>query len=162
MISEKMIAKLSEQVKHEWESEFFYLTFMAWCFNNNYNGFGAWFLKQASEEREHGMKMLRYLNEVDADISIPSITTPKGEYQSIEQIFQLGLEHELKVTGLISELMNLAHTEKDHATQQFLQWYVSEQVEEEANFRGIIAKLERIKGSPGGLFMLEAKLGERA
>lgn len=162
MISQPMQAKLNEQVRHEWESEFYYLAIMAWCFNNNYGGFGLWFLKQAGEEREHGMKILRYLNEVGAEIAIPSVKTPAVQIKSVEDTFELGLEHEKKVTRLIHDLVDLAVTEKDHTTNQFLQWFVSEQAEEEASFRDIVAKLQRIKGAPGGLFMLEAKLAERA
>jgi ferritin len=162
MVSKAMAAKLNQQAKNEWESEFFYLTMMAWCFNNNYNGFGAWFLKQAAEEREHGMKIFRYLNETDQDIVIPSITVPKADFKSVEDVFEQGLAHEQEVSRLIGKLADQAISEKDHATLEFLQWYIKEQVEEESSFRDIVTKLGRIKGSVGGLFMLEAKLAERA
>jgi ferritin len=156
-----MQKQLNEQVKNEWESEFIYLTMAAWAYNNNYDGFGLWFIKQAGEEREHGMKILRYLNEADADMIIPSITVPKVEFKDIPDLFKRGLEHEQKVTGMFYRLTELAIAEKDFTTQQFLQWFIIEQLEEEASFRGIIAKLERIKGSSSGLFVLEAKLAER-
>lgn len=162
MVSQQMIDKLNDQVKFEWESEYLYMAIAAWCYNNNYDGFGTWFMKQASEEREHGMKILRYINEVDGDIVIPSIETKQVSFSKVEETFQASLAHELKVTARINDLVSQAHSERDHATTHFLQWYVGEQVEEEATVRGILAKLERINGSPSGLFYLEAKLAERA
>ena len=162
MVSKKMGEMLNEQVKNEWESEFIYLAMMAWCFNNNYDGFGMWMLKQAGEEREHGMKILRYLHEADFPLAIPSLHAPKPQFESVEKVFRQGLEHEQKVTKMIYALTEQAVADKDFTTQQFLQWFINEQLEEESTFRGIIAKLERIKGAPGGLFMLEAQLAQRA
>ena len=124
MISKKMQSQILDQVKAEWESEYFYLAMMAWCFNNDYPGFGMWLLKQADEERGHGMKMLRYLNEVGGELAIPSVTVPKAKFESPAQIFDLVLKHERKVTALIYGLVKTAEEEKDYATLNFLQWYV--------------------------------------
>jgi ferritin len=162
MISQQMAAKLNEQIKHEWESEYLYLAMAAWCLNHNYDGFGAWLLKQAGEEHEHGMKFLGYLNDQGAAITIPSIGVPTIEFKDVEDIYRRGLEHEKVVTQLINGLVDLAFADKDHATREFLGWFVKEQVEEEKSFSGIIAKLERIRGSVGGLFQLEHHLGKRA
>lgn len=162
MISQQMTAKINEQIKNEWESEYLYMAMVAWCLNHNYEGFGAWFLKQAGEEHEHGMKFLNYLNDVGAAIVIPSINVAQIEFKDIEDIFRRGLQHEQGVTKNIHDLMELAVADKDYASQELLQWYVKEQVEEEKNFGDVISKLERIKGSVGGLFQLEHHLGKRA
>lgn len=161
MISKKMQDRLLEQVKAEWESEFYYLAMMAWCFNNNFPGFGKWLLKQADEERGHGMKLLRYLSEVGGDLAIPSVTVPKARFESPAQIFDLVLKHERKVTALIHGLVEAAQQEKDYATLNFLQWYVKEQVEEESTAADIVARLERVKGQGAGLMFIENQLAAR-
>jgi ferritin len=156
-----MAATLNEQIKNEWESEYLYMAMMAWCLNHNYDGFAAWFQKQAGEEHQHGLKFLEYLNDVGANVVIPSITVPAIEFKDIEELYQGGLAHEKEVTKNIHDLVELAIAEKDHATREFLQWFVKEQVEEEKNFQDILIKLERIRGSVGGLFMLEHRLSKR-
>lgn len=161
MISPQMAAKLNEQIKNEWESEYIYLAMMAWCLNHNYDGFAAWFQKQASEEHEHGMKFVRYLSDVGVHVVIPQINAPQAEFKEVEDLYRLGLEHERQVTGMINALTDLAIADKDHATRDFLQWFVREQVEEEKSFLDVLNKLERIRGSVGGLFMLEHRLGRR-
>jgi ferritin len=161
MLSKKMQAALNDQVRAEWESEFIYLAFMAWCFNNNFDGFGLWFLKQADEERGHGMKILRYVNEAGGDIVVPNVSYKTPKLTGVEQIFKLGLEHEEYISGRIDDLVALANGEKDHRSASFLKWFVDEQLEEENTFRGIVAKLERIKNAPGGLYMLESHLAAR-
>jgi ferritin len=161
MVSNKLQEMLNEQIKNEWESEFIYLGMSAWFFNNNYDGFGNWMLKQAGEEHEHGMRILRYLNEADCDIIIPDVSPGKADITGVEDIFAKGLKHEQKITGLINKLTEQALAEKDYTTQQFLSWFVNEQLEEESSFRDILNKLERIKGSASGLLFLEGKLGSR-
>lgn len=162
MPSQALAAKLQEQVKHEWESEYYYLTMMAWCTNNAMDGFANWFRMQAQEEHGHGEKFLKYLAEIDCDISIPSIVTKQVEFKSIEQLFDLSLEHEKKVTGLICNLVKMAEAEKDYMTLQFLQYFIAEQREEESTVRDIVNKLRRLNGAPGGMFYLESHLGKRA
>ena len=159
MLSKTIQAKLLEQVKNEWESEFIYLGMMAWCFNNNYDGIGNWLYNQANEEREHGFRILRYLIESDGDISIPSIAVPKANIKDLESIFEAVLKHEQKVTKMIHTLVDLSLKEKDHATNAFLQWFVTEQMEEEASARDILNKIQRTQGSPGALYLMEQKIG---
>ncbi|MCL5270344.1 MAG: ferritin [bacterium] len=161
MLSKKMEERLNEQVRNEWISEYYYLAMMAWCFNNDYDGFGMWFLKQADEERAHGMKLLRYLNEAGGSIRIPAVAPPGTELQGVDHMFELTWEHERKVTAMIHEIADLARQEKDYATDNFLQWFIKEQVEEENTVRNIVAQLRRIQGAPAGLFMLESKLAAR-
>lgn len=161
MASQKMAAMINTQIKNEWESEYLYMAMSAWCLNHNYDGFAAWFLKQASEEHEHGMKFLNYLSDVNHDVTIPSINVPKIEFKDVEDLYRRSLDHEKGVTKNISDLMDQAIADNDHATREFLGWFVKEQVEEEKTFFDVIAKLERIKGSVGGLFQLEHHLGKR-
>lgn len=162
MLSKSMQDRLNAQVKAELESEYYYMAMMAWCFNNDYDGFGFWLLNQAKEEHAHAEKLMRYVNEAGGDIEVPDITVHARDFDGVEDIFTKVYEHEQKVTGLVHALVDAARKENDHATDNFLQWYVGEQVEEENNARGIVAKLNRIKGNPNGLFMLEGQLAQRA
>ena len=161
MISKNLQKQMLEQVKAEWESEFYYMAMMAWCYNNDLDGFAKWFYQQSAEERIHGFKILNYLTEVGCDIAIPSVTAPKVAFKDIEQIFELTLKHEQKVTALIHALVETAIKEHDHASNAFLQWYVTEQVEEESTARTILTQIKRCKGYPGALLMLERELGAR-
>jgi ferritin len=161
MISKSLQKELLEQVRAEWESEFYYMAMMAWCYNNDLEGFAKWFFQQADEERMHGFKILAYLTEVGCDIAIPSVAVPKTAFKDIEHLFELTLKHEQKVTALIYSLVDTAIKERDHASNAFLQWYVNEQVEEESTARTLLAQVKRCKGHPGALLMLERELGAR-
>ncbi len=161
MLSKQMEQRLLEQVRNEWVSEFYYLELMSWCFNNDFDGFGMWFLKQSQEEHEHGMKILRFVNDAGGTLKILPITPPVVEIKDIEHVFELTWEHEQKVTAMIHELYAMAINEKDYPTQNFLQWFINEQLEEESTVRNIVAQLKRVKGAPAGLFMIEAKLAAR-
>ncbi len=163
MASDQLKSKLLEQVRHEWESEYYYYAMMAWLTNNDYTGFAKWFQKQAEEEHVHGMKILDYLAQINAEVKLPpSLTIPAADFKDIHDIFERSLKHEQKVTALINDLVDLAIKENDHKTNHFLQWYVGEQIEEEATVNEILGKLRRIQGAPGGMFMLEAQLAGRA
>jgi ferritin len=157
-LSKKMHKSLLDQVRHEWEAELYYLQMMAWCRNHDYDGFAAFFRGHADEERVHGMKILDYLAEVDADIAIPSIKTHDVKLEAVEQLFELALEHEEQVTAWIHELMALSQDERDYRTQHFLQWYVSEQIEEESLIRTALARVRRAKDHPGALLMVEEQI----
>ena len=161
MISQKVRDKLIEQVKAEWESDFFYLAMMAWCFNNDYDGFGNWFYNQANEERGHGLRILQYVTDVGGDISVPSVDVPRVAFEGLEHIFKLQLEHEEEVTKRVHELVNLSVQENDHSTHTFLQWFIKEQIEEESTARNLLAKVRRAEGSPGVLLMLESELAKQ-
>jgi ferritin len=161
MISKNLQKQLLDQVRYEWESEFYYMAMMAWCYNNDYDGFAQWFFQQAGEERMHGLKILAYLNQVGGELSIPAVSVPKTAFKGIEQIVELTLKHEQKITKLIHELVEAAIREHDHSTNNFLQWYVREQIEEESTARTLLAKVRRCKGAPGALLILENELAAR-
>jgi ferritin len=161
MLAKALHKQLLDQVKYEWESEFLYLAMMAWCYNNDYEGFAQWFYRQSMEERAHGAMILGYLTELGAEIEIPTVVAPKAKFKDLEEMFDQTLKHEQKVTKLIHDLVEAATKERDYATVQFLQWYVKEQIEEEDTARKILVKIRRGKGAPGFLFMLERELGAR-
>lgn len=162
MLNKKVQTKLLEQVKHEWESEFYYMAMMAWCYNNDYDGFGKWFFNQANEERNHGLRIISFIADVGGEIEIPSVKVPSADFKDLEDIFARQLKHEEKVTKLVHELVDLSIKENDHSTNTFLQWFVREQIEEEATSRHLLAKVKRAQGSPGALLMLESELaGQR-
>lgn len=161
MLSKSLQKQLLDQVKYEWESEFYYMAMMAWCYNNDYDGFAQWFFQQAGEERIHGLKILSYVNQVGGEIMIPAIAAQKCDFKNIEALFELTLKHEQKVTKLIHELVEAAIKERDHSTNNFLQWYVKEQIEEEDTARKLLAKVKRCENATSALLMLENELGAR-
>ena len=117
--------------------------------------------KQASEEIEHAMKIFNYINERGDKVVLTQIATPKEKWQSPLEAFTDAYKHEKKVTGLINKLVELASELKDHATYSFLQWYVDEQVEEEAQTSEIVEKLKMINDQTCGVFMMDKELGAR-
>jgi ferritin len=125
-------------------------------------GFANWMRVQAQEEMTHAMKFYDFVNGRAGRVTLTAIDAPPKKWKSILDVFENTLSHEQKVTGLINDLVNLALKEKDHASQIFLQWFVSEQVEEEASADEIVQKLKLIGDAGGGIFMLDRELGQRA
>ncbi|ACR78870.1 MULTISPECIES: ferritin [Kosmotoga] len=161
MISEKMVRMINDQIKAEFESEFLYLSMALWCSRKGYKGALMWLLKQAAEEHEHAMKFIRYLDQVHADVEVPGIDKPNVEFNSLLDVFEKGLEHEKYISSRIFKLMETAEEEKDYFTADFLQWYVTEQLEEETSFSSIVKKLKMVGDSKQGLMMIDAQLGQR-
>jgi len=160
MINEQLQNKLLDQVRLEWESEFYYLQMMAWCYNHDYEGFGNWFYAQANEERDHGMRILSFLTEIGGALAIPSVNVPEAEFTGIEEIFERVLGHEEKVTVQVHKLVSMAIEQNDHSTNNFLQWFVKEQIEEESSVRAILAKVRRAAGTPAALLMIENDIAQ--
>lgn len=161
MLSEKMLNELNEQINAELYSAYLYLSMSAWFEDENLPGFAAWMRMQAQEESAHAMRFFAYITERGGRVKLGAIDAPPAEWKSPEAAFENVLEHERKVTSLIHKLVELARGENDYATDAMLQWFVNEQVEEEATAEDILQKLRRLKDSPQGLFMLDATLGER-
>ena len=161
MISKKMQDALNEQINAELYSSYLYLSMSAWFTSKSLNGFAGWMKIQVQEENFHAMKMYDYLNERGGKVSLKAIDGPPTEWASSLAVFQAVYEHECKVSGLVNELLNLAIAEKDHAANIFLQWFVNEQVEEEATADEIVQKLKLMADAPGGLYMLDKELGQR-
>jgi ferritin len=127
----------------------------------NLEGFANWMYYQAQEELTHAMKFYDFINQRGGRIALAPIDAPPAEWGSPLAVFEATLAHEQKVTGLINDLMEVAVAERDHATQIFLQWFVSEQVEEEESVGGVLEQLKLMGEAKGGLFMIDRELAKR-
>ena len=161
MISEKMQDAFNKQVTAEFYSAHLYLSMAAYLESIDLPGFANWMRIQYQEEVSHAMKMFDYVVERDGRAIITGFEDPLVEWKSALDIFEGAYSHERKVTGLINNLMDIAISEKDHAANIFLQWFVNEQVEEEASAKGIIQQLKMLGDSKGGLFQMDRELGRR-
>jgi ferritin len=128
----------------------------------NLDGFANWMYYQAQEELTHGMKFYDFINQRGGQVTLDLIEAPPASWESPLAAFEATLAHEQKVTGLINDLMEVALTERDHATQIFLQWFVSEQVEEEESVGGVLEQLKLMGAAKGGLFMIDRELAKRS
>lgn len=161
MISEKMQNAFCEQINKELFSEYLYLSMKAYFLNLNLNGFATWMDVQVQEEHAHAMGMFNYLIERGGKVELMPIDKPETNWSSPLDVFKAVLKHEEYVTSRINALMDVAEEEKDRAATIFLNWYLKEQVEEEANVGGVLAQLEMIGNDKSGLFALDKELGAR-
>ncbi len=161
MISKKMEEALNAQVNAELYSAYLYLSMESYFQSLNLNGFANWMRVQTQEEVSHAMKIYDFINERGGRALLKGIDAPPTEWNSPLAVFKAAYDHEQKVTGLINGLVDLAIKEKDHATNSFLQWFVNEQVEEEASADEIVQQLKMMEKAPGGMFMLDRELGQR-
>ncbi len=150
---------LNKQVTLEAESSHIYLAMASWAERNGYQGVANFLYQHSDEERIHMLKLIRFINEREGTAIIPSIKQPKDNYKNLIEIFQNILEHEISVTNEINKLVEITLKEKDFTTHHFLQWYVSEQLEEEALARQINDKLKLIGNDKMGLYMFDRDLG---
>ena len=160
-LSKKMENALNEQINAEWYSSYLYLSMAVYFESMNLKGFANWMHVQAHEEWDHGMKFLHYMQERGNPVSMKAIAKPQIAWKSALAVFQDSLKHEQKVTGLINRLSKMAKTEKDAATEIFLQWFISEQVEEEASVTEIIEKLKMAGDKGPGLMIVDRDLAQR-
>ena len=161
MLNKKMEKALNEQINEELYSSYLYLAMAAWFESENLPGCAAWMQVQAREENGHAMKLFKFINERRGRVTLKAIKEPAKEWKSPLAAFQASLNHEQHITGCIDKLMNLALAEKDYACAGLLQWFVAEQVEEEANVDGIVQKLKMAEKAPGAMLMMDHALGER-
>lgn len=161
MISKKMQDALNEQVNKEFFSAYMYLAMSGYCNTLGLPGFAHWMRMQYEEEIMHVTKMYDYIQNQGGEVHLMAIEQPEKEYGSPLNIFEETLKHEQYVTSLIHRLMDLAVEERDYATQTFLQWYVTEQVEEESNVNDIVSPLRMVGEDKGGLMMIDQQLGGR-
>ena len=152
---------LNEQLKHEFYSAYLYLSMSAYCSKMDFNGAASWFLLQYHEEQQHATRFYNYLIEQDATITLKRIDKPEKKFGTLLETFQQSLKHEQMMTNMLNELSNKALKEKDHATYNLLQWFVNEQVEEEATVSEIISKVKLVKNDGYGLLMIDNELGKR-
>ncbi len=161
MISKTMQDAINDQIQAETYSSYLYLSMSAYCDSINLKGIAHWMRVQSQEETGHALKFFDYVNARDGRVLLKEIAQPPQEWKSVRDVFDQALEHERKVTGLIYKLSDQAATERDYATQQLLQWFIAEQVEEEANASEIVEKLKMIGESSNAIFMLDHELGKR-
>ena len=161
MLTAKMQKALNNQLNAELYSSYLYLSMNAYFKSVNLDGFANWMYYQAQEELEHAMKFYDFINQRSGKVELLPIEAPPAEWDSPLAVFEATLKHEQKVTGLINDLVDVAHEERDHATNIFLQWFVSEQVEEEENVGGVLEQLKLMGDAKGALFMIDRELAKR-
>jgi len=161
MLSNTMSSALNEQVNAELYSGYMYLAMSSYFESVNLPGFAAWLKVQAGEELGHAIKIYEYIVECGARATMTAIAEPPAQWETPLAAFEAVADHERKVTGMINKLADMAAAEKDHATSVFLQWFITEQVEEEASADAVVQKLKLVKDATGGLYMLDRELGER-
>ncbi|MDD3103149.1 MAG: ferritin [Candidatus Cloacimonetes bacterium] len=162
MISSKMISAINEQINKELYSAYLYLSMQAWFADQNLDGMANWMNAQSKEEDFHAMKLFDYLIERGARVKLKAIADPTLDFENPLKAFQMALEHERYISKSINELMDLAIKEKDHATKSFLQWFIDEQVEEEASVDRIVNMLKMIGDHGHGLMMIDRELTQRS
>lgn len=161
MLSKQIQDAINEQINAELYSAYIYASMSAYFQSVNLPGFANWMRVQTQEEVMHAFKFYAYVNERGGRVVLQAIDAPPQEWDSPLAAFEAVYVHEQKVTGLINDLVDLAVKESDHATTNFLQWFVSEQVEEEAGADEVVQKLKLVGDAPGGLFMLDREMGQR-
>ena len=160
MINPKMEEAFNGQINAEIYSGYLYLSMSAWAQTQGLAGFANWFRIQAQEELAHAMKLFDFLVERGGHAKMVTVEGPQLQWDSAMVAFEAVLAHEQKVTGLINDLTDLSIELRDHASRNFLQWFVDEQVEEESGVEDIIAKL-KLAGEGHGMFLMDKELGGR-
>jgi len=161
MLNKKLEDAINSQINAELYSSYLYLSMCAWFESKNLKGFANWLRVQTQEELVHAMRFYDYVTSKGGIVRLGAIDGPPTEWASPLAAFEDAYNHEVKVTSLINELVNLAAAEKDHASTAMLQWFVTEQVEEEANTSDVVLKLKLIGSDGAGLFMIDRELALR-
>lgn len=161
MLGKAVQDAMNEQIKNEFFSAYQYLSMAAYCESENLPGFARWMRTQAQEETEHAMKLYNFILDRNGRVVLQGIEEPVVEFGSPLEVFEQALEHEQKVTAMINDLYALSVRENDYASQTFLQWFVTEQVEEEKNAGDVVDTLKMIGDKSEALFLLDRELGQR-
>jgi len=161
MISEKIADAINKQINEEMYSFYLYAAMSAHFEHNNLKGFAKWMRVQSDEELLHARKFVDYMHARGGRVLYSKIAAPRLEWDSVLETMTDAYNHECHISQCINELSTLAIQEKDHATHGMLEWFVSEQVEEEANADGIVQQLKMIEGAPSAMFMLDRELAKR-
>ncbi len=160
-ISANICQKFNEQIQKEFYSEYLYISMEAYFKHISLDGFANFFHVQALEERDHAMMFFDYILETGGNVELLQIDKPKNDFASPTEVFQLSLNHEKTVTKSIHSLVDAAQEEKDYTAITFLQWFITEQREEEANMDRVLNKLKLVEGDGRGLLLLDAELAQR-
>lgn len=160
-MNDKIFKALNEQIKLEFYSSFLYLSIASYYENIPLEGFSKWFRKQSQEEQEHGMKIYDYILDRNLHVDLQAIDKPQVKFKSDVEIFTLALEHEQKVTKSIYNIYDMAVKEKDHATHVFLQWFITEQVEEEKNAQDNLDQIKLFGNDKAALLILDQNFSKK-
>ncbi len=155
MLSKKVEKALNDQIRLEAESSQVYLSMASWAEVKGLEGISNFMYKHSDEERLHMLKLVKYVNERGGHAHISELSAPKIEFSNFQKLFQELYEHEILVSNRINDLVHVTLQEKDYATHNFLQWFVSEQIEEEALARTILDKINLIGNDKGGLYLFD-------
>lgn len=161
MITQKIEKAINEQINAEIYSAYLYLSMSAYAQSIGLKGFANWLLIQYKEESDHAMIFYNYLIERGGKVVLEAIQKPQIEWKDIIDVFESVYKHEQHITALINNLKTISIEEKDHATSSFLNWFIDEQVEEEANAQEILDNLKMTEGNKGAIFMLDREAGTR-
>ena len=157
-ISTEMTKAINDQISYEASSANAYIAIGSWCERTGYDGSATFFFEQAAEENGHMLKFIHYLNSVGAEAIIPAIEKPPGNFESLESTFQFGLKSEQTVTKSIYDLVDMTEKEKDRSTYSFLQWFISEQIEEETLFQTILQKFDLLGKDKLAVYQIDQSL----
>jgi len=158
MLSKKIQDLLNRQVELEAASSQYYLAMASWAEVKGYNGVSKFLYKHSDEERMHMLKLVHFINERGGHGLVPALKAPTASFKNIQEVFEMILKHEVHVSTEINKLVERCLAEKDYTTHNFLQWYVSEQIEEEALARNILDKLKLIGNDKGGMYLFDRDL----
>ena len=161
MLTKKMQEALNSQINAEYYSAYLYLSMAAYCERINLKGFGHWFRIQVQEETIHVMKFFDYVLDRGGDVALAPVEGPPSKWESPLAAFEAALAHEQYITQRIGKLVDLAIAESDHLTNALLQWFLTEQIEEEATADQIVHELKLAGNTPAALFMIDRELGAR-
>lgn len=161
MLAKKVEAALNEQLQEEFQSAYVYLAMSAWCEAQSLPGFGQWLRVQWQEELDHGMRFYGFILDRGAQVVLQKLDAPPVSYSSPLDVFEQALEHEREVTRSIDKLYELVMNEKDYASQAWLDWFATEQVEEEKTIGAIVDSLRRVGERGDALFLIDRELGGR-
>ena len=162
MMNKRVELALNDQIEKEASSSQYYLAMASWAENNGLNGTAKFMYLHSDEERFHMLKLIKFVNERGGTAVVPAVGQPAINFENLETVFTLLLKHEIKVTESINNLVDVCLQEKDFSTHNFVQWYVSEQLEEEALARTFLDKLRLIDGDKGGMYMFDRDLENSA
>jgi len=162
MLKDSIQSALNDQIQAEFHSAYLYLSMAAWCEAKNFDGFGHWMRMQAQEEMFHAMKVYDYVHMTGGHVILQAVQQPDYEWGSVLAMFKASFAHEQYMTGRINDLLGKAMDERDHATANMLQWFIGEQVEEEATVDAICGKLEMMGENMHAIYMLDRELAARA
>jgi ferritin len=155
MLNKKVEQALNEQIRIEAESSQVYLAMASWAEINGYPGTSAFLYRHSDEERMHMLKLIKFVNDRGGKAIIPALPAPEADCKDLQTIFTTLLEHETKVTSEINNVVHICLEEKDYTTHNFMQWYVSEQIEEETLARNVLDKLKLAGNDKGALYMFD-------